>query len=134
MKKRRENCVPLPAAGRIMQLFHLIFTQPGARLLGIPCRAEQRPSCGDASHASFLIPFDLALARRKSAGLSGEQTLGETGISLAFAAFAFFGLSQEQTAFHPIVARPNLVTGSQCSLYQDHLSKNSLAMCDFEPC
>ena len=34
---RSKNCVLLPAAGRRTQLFHLIFTEPGAHLLVHPC-------------------------------------------------------------------------------------------------
>ena len=33
----RKSCVVLPAAGRRMQLFHLIFTEPGNRTLAHPC-------------------------------------------------------------------------------------------------
>ena len=34
---RRKNCVFLPAAGRITQLFHLIFTEPRANHKVHPC-------------------------------------------------------------------------------------------------
>ena len=34
----------LPTAGRRMPLFRLIFTQPGAHLLGHPCRSTKRRS------------------------------------------------------------------------------------------
>ena len=35
---RRKNCVLLPAAGKRMQYFHLMFTKPGRSLLAEPCR------------------------------------------------------------------------------------------------
>ena len=37
-----KNCVLLPAAGRKTQLIHLIFTEPGVRLLGHPCKSFTR--------------------------------------------------------------------------------------------
>ena len=44
MKKLRF----LPAAGRRAQLFHLIFTQPGAHLLEIPCTVPECAAVDDA--------------------------------------------------------------------------------------
>ena len=45
MKLGEKVAFCLPTAGRREQLFHLIFTQPGAHLLEIPCicRTHDRP-------------------------------------------------------------------------------------------
>ena len=47
---RRKNCVLLPAAGRRTQLFHLIFTQPGAYLLEHPCMSQKRFALTDCPY------------------------------------------------------------------------------------
>ena len=57
MNMMSNNCVLLPAAGRRMQLFALIFSEPGVRGLADPCREEGavRRSCRGRHDGSFGI-------------------------------------------------------------------------------
>ena len=43
----------IPTAGRRKQLFHVIFTQPGAHLLEIPCMLSSKPSAQREEDGTF---------------------------------------------------------------------------------
>ena len=57
---KRKNYVLLPAAGRRMQLFHIIFTEPGVHLLGHPCIYEyEHKQVG-------ILPFSVEIMQTAS--------------------------------------------------------------------
>ena len=67
---RRENCAFLPAAGRRTQLFHVIFTEPGAHHKVHPCThvvvghgvPDRAALCGDELVAALVDDADAHLA------------------------------------------------------------------------
>ena len=68
----RKNYVVLPTAGRRMQLFHLIFTEPGVHLLGHPCTPR-------GGRDGWMDERALCIAHHQDAQKSrDEPSLGST--------------------------------------------------------
>ena len=106
VNKRRKICVPLPAAGRRTQFFHLLFTKPGRSLLVVPCSfpfafdptfssSSSTPSLPDAR------PFDLFIDQKDFVTLSNsEASKSSQLVKTSRSSVGVFGSFQPLICFH----------------------------------